>query len=433
MRNATPPRLDTFCRLDRLGLSVTAQHVEPDHTVLRCRPTTPPLPCPGCARPGVRHDTVLRRLAHVPLGWKPTILEVVVPRYRCWPCRRIWRHSITAAAPSKGKLSRDAIMLAVKSIVVDRMSIARVAANLGVAWNTASDAILAAGTELLIDSADRFDGVTTVGVDEHVWRHTRNGDNYVTVIIDLTPTRTRTGPSRLLAVVEGRSKQAFKSWLEAQTKAFRDRVEIVAMDGFTGYKTAAVETIDTVTTVMDPFHVVALVGDKLDRCRQRVQQETLGHRGRSGDPLYGIRRVARTRAGLLTTKQQHRLAKVFADERHVAFEVTWSLYQSVIEAYQADQPAEGKKIMTRLITSIQSGVPAGLEELRSLGQTMKRRRDDILAFFDHPGTSNGPTEAVNGLLEHLRGTAKGFRNIVNYIARCLLDAGGFRPLIHSLL
>ncbi len=324
-------------------------------------------------------------------------------------------------------------MLAVKQVVVDRMSIARVAANLGVAWNTASDAILAAGTELLIDSAGRLDGVTAVGVDEHVWRHTRHGDKYVTVIIDLTPTRTRTGPSRLLAVVEGRSKQAFKSWLQAQTEAFRDRVEVVAMDGFTGYKSAAVEAIDTVTTVMDPFHVVALVGDKLDRCRQRIQQETLGHRGRSGDPLYGIRRVARTRAGLLTQKQQHRLAKVFTDDRHVAFEVTWSVYQNVIDSYQAEQPAEGKKIMTRLISSLQSGVPTSLEELRSLGQTMKRRRDDILAFFDHPGTSNGPTEAVNGLLEHLRGTARGFRSIVNYIARCLLDAGGFRPLIHSLL
>ena len=124
---------------------------------------------------------------------------------------------------------------------------------------------------------------------------------------------------------------------------------------------------------------------------------------------------------------------MFADQRHVAFGVTWSLYQSVIEAYQTDQPAEGKKIMTRLITSIHSDVPASLEELRSLEQTMKRRRDDILAFFDHPGTSNGPTEAVNGLLEHLRGTARGFRNIVNYIARCLLDAGGFKPLTHSLL
>ena len=75
-------------------------------------------------------------------------------------------------------------------------------------------------------------------------------------------------------MVEGRSKQTFKTWLEAQTDSFRNRVEIVAMDGFTGYKSAAVEAIDTVTTVMDPYHVVALVGDKLDRCRQRIQQKT---------------------------------------------------------------------------------------------------------------------------------------------------------------
>ncbi|AQP50506.1 ISL3 family transposase [Tessaracoccus flavescens] len=433
MRNATPPSLDMFCRLDRLGLTVTAQRVEPDHTVLRCRPTTAPAPCLGCGERGIRHDSVLRRLAHVPYGWKPTILEIVVPRYRCLECRRIWRHDIRAAAPSKGKLSRDAIMMAVKSIVVDRMSIARVAANLAVAWNTACDAILAAGAELLIDTPGRLDGVTAIGVDEHVWRHTRRGDKYVTVIIDLTPTRTGTGPSRLLAVIEGRSKQVFKDWLEARTQAFRDSVEVVAMDGFTGYKSAAVEAIDTVVTVMDPYHVVALVGDKLDQCRQRIQQETLGHRGRSGDPLYGIRRVARTRAALLTEKQQHRLLKVLTDERHAAFEATWSVYQDVISAYQADDPTEGKAIMTRLIDSLQSGVPAGLNELRSLGKTLHRRRDDILAFFDHPGTSNGPSEAINGLLEHLRGTARGFRNIVNYTARCLLDAGGFRPMIHSLL
>ena len=67
------------------------------------------------------------------------------------------------------------------------------------------------------------------------------------------------------------------------------------------------------------------------------------------------------------------------------------------------------------------------------GRTLQRRRQDILAYFDHPGTSNGPTEAINGLLEHLRGTARGFRNLTHYIARCLLDAGGFRPQIHSLL
>jgi len=169
-------------------------------------------------------------------------------------------------------------------------------------------------------------------------------------------------------VIEGRSKQVFKDWLEARAQAFRDSVEVVAMDGFTGYKSAAVEAIDTVVTVMDPYHVVALVGDKLDQCRQRIQQETLGHRGRFGDPLYGIRRVARTRAALLTEKQQHRLLKVLTDERHAAFEATWSVYQDVISAYQADDPTEGKAIMARLIDSLRSGVPAGPQRAQITGQ-----------------------------------------------------------------
>ncbi|WP_424468128.1 transposase, partial [Pseudoclavibacter helvolus] len=55
----------------------------------------------------------------------------------------------------------------------------------------------------------------------------------------------------------------------------------------------------------------------------------------------------------------------------------------------------------------------------------------VLAYFDHPGTSNGPTEANNGRLEHLRGIALGFRNLINYVARSLLATGGFRPLLHS--
>ena len=127
-----------------------------------------------------------------------------------------------------------------------------------------------------------------IGVDEHAWRHTRRGDKYVTVIIDLTPVRDGTGPARLLDMVEGRSKQVFKTWLDAQTSAFRDGIEVVAMDGFTGFKTAAAEVVPDAVAVMDPFHVVALAGDALDRCRQHVQHDTCGHRGRTGDPLYGI-------------------------------------------------------------------------------------------------------------------------------------------------
>jgi len=65
-----------------------------------------------------------------------------------------------------------------------------------------------------------------------------------------------------------------------------------------------------------------------------------------------------------------------------------------------------------------------------LGRTLAKRATDILAYFDRPGTSNGPTEAINGRLEHLRGSALGFRNLTNYIARSLLETGAFRPRLH---
>ena len=78
-------------------------------------------------------------------------------------------------------------------------------------------------------------------------------------------------------------------------------------------------------------------------------------------------------------------------------------------------------------------VPRGLTELITLGRTLKRRAGDILAYFDHPHTSNGPTEAINGRLEHLRGSALGFRNLNHYITRALLETGGFRPQLHPQL
>jgi transposase len=115
--------------------------------------------------------------------------------------------------------------------VVQHLTVARIAEALAVAWSTANDAVLAEGKRVLIGDPRRFDGVRVIGVDEHVWRHTRRGDKYVTVIIDLTPIRDGTGPSRLLDMVEGRSKSAFKTWLADRPKAWREELEVVAMDG----------------------------------------------------------------------------------------------------------------------------------------------------------------------------------------------------------
>ena len=132
------------------------------------------------------------------------------------------------------------------------------------------------------------------------------------VIIDLTGIRDGTGPGRLLDMVQGRSKQTFKTWLAARPKPWRNAVEVAAMDG---------------------FHVVRLDGEALDQCRRRVQQDTRGHHGPTGDPLYSARRTQHTGADLLTDKQQTNLAELFAADPHVQGEASRRIHQQMTAAY----------------------------------------------------------------------------------------------------
>ena len=409
---------------------MTGQRLRPDRAVLACRITDEDRWCRRCGEQGSVRDSVTRQLAHEPFGWRPTTLLVTIRRYRCAGCSHVWRQDTSKAAEPRAKLSRRGLRWALEAIVCQHLSVARVAEGLAVSWNTANNAVLAEGQRVLIADPARFDGVAVIGVDEHVWRHTRRGDKYVTVIIDLTPVRDKTGPARLLDMVAGRSKHAFQHWLADRPKDWRDRVKVVAMDGFSGFKTASTEELPDAVTVMDPFHVVRLAGNALDECRRRVQLATCGHRGRKTDPLYRSRRTLHTGADLLTDKQKARLAALFAVDAHAEVEATWTMYQRTVAAYREPDRKRGATMMAALITTLSAGVPKPLQELITLGRTLNKRAADVLAYFDRPGTSNGPTEAINGRLEHLRGSALGFRNLTNYIARSLLETGGFRPHLH---
>lgn len=83
--------LNTFVRLDELGLQVVGQRIEPDRAVLACRVVDPDDRCRRCGGNGAARDTLVRRLAHEPLGWRPTVLLVTVRRYRCAGCGHVWR------------------------------------------------------------------------------------------------------------------------------------------------------------------------------------------------------------------------------------------------------------------------------------------------------------------------------------------------------
>jgi transposase len=405
-------------RTIELGVTITDAAFDEKTTTIFCAPVARDPRCPDCGHDGRYRDTVTRPLTDLPVAGYPLVLQVAVPRYRCMTAqcgRAVFNQDLGKLATPRASTTRRCARYVLRRLMIDRTTIAAISAELGVSWHTVSSIAMRAVADLIAATGpDRLTGVKVIGVDEHRWAPRRIGPaGFVTLIIDLTPVHDQSGPARLLDMVQGRSANALASWLATQPAGFAQTVEVIAMDGFAGYKTAATEAIPDAVTVMDPFHVVALAGIKLDLIRQRIQQQTLSRRGHTGDPLYGIRRIARTRLQLLSTRQYARLNSVFDAEEHIAVKVAWLIYQKIIAAYADPNRRRGKKAMTTLIESLRRGVPTGLEEIAQLGRTLWRRRADILAFFDHHA-SNGPTEAINGRLEALRRNALGFRNLTHY-------------------
>ncbi len=90
---------------------------------------------------------------------------------------------------------------------------------------------------------------------------------------------------QLLDVVPGRDSSGPCRWLAARDREWLAGIEWATLDLSTSYRTVFDTMLPDAVQVADPFHVVKLANTALDECRRRVQNETLGHRGRRDDPL----------------------------------------------------------------------------------------------------------------------------------------------------
>ncbi|MFR1472343.1 MAG: ISL3 family transposase [Actinomyces urogenitalis] len=328
-------------------------------------------------------------------------------------------------------LSRRAVRWAIGRLRREGATIQGLARQLGTTWNTFWSQV----RPVLIEAANdpsRFEDVQVLGVDEHVWHHRdprRRGPKELTGMVDLA--RGSHPTARLLDLVPGRSGKAYRDWLDERGDEFRKRVEIATLDPFQGYKNAIDDQHEDATCVLDAFHIVKLAGAAVDDVRRRIQQETLGHRGRKGDPLYGIRHVLRAGRQRLSPRQQTRLASALAAHPdHVAVEVAYHCAQDLRDVFHQPTPARGRQLAEQLIATLPS---CPIPETARLGKTLRRWRTAFLAYFDTGGASNGGTQAINGIIELGRRIARGFRNVKHYRLRMLLITRGLDASPHTQL
>ena len=420
--------------LDFPGLHLVAVSKGWAGLVLEVESCDPMTGCPGCGVIATGHGRVVTSVIDAPWAGRPVRIQWRKHRWICLEdvCEvaTFVEQNPELCAP-RGLLSTRAIRWAIGQLRREGATIQGLARQLGTTWNTLWSQVQPVLTMAANDPV-RFENVQVLGVDEHIWHHRdprRRGPKELTGMVDLT--REPHPTARLLDLVPGRSGKAYRDWLNERGETFREGIQIATLDPFQGYKNAIDDQLEDATCVLDAFHVVKLAGAAIDDVRRRVQQETLGHRGRKGEPLYGIRHVLRAGRERLTPRQQIRLDSAFAAHPdHVAVEVAYQCAQDLRDVFHQPTPARGRRLAQQLIAALPS---CPIPEIARLGKTLRRWEAAFLAYFDTDGASNGGTEAVNGIIELGRRIARGFRNVEHYRLRMLLIAGGLDASPHTQL
>ena len=361
-----------------------------------------PVGCRSCGVVAHSHGRREVRLVDVPCFGRSVRL---IWRKRTWRCAeakcavRSFTEQHDDLAGPRALLTVRACWWAINQLRREHASVAGLARQLGMTWRTVWRSIKPLLEVMAADPA-RFENVTTLGVDEHIWHHVSTkpiedggrGSKELTGMVDLTRDQQGKVKARLLDLVPGRSGKAYADWLTERGGPFRKGVKVAALDPFQGYKTAIDDKLEDAVAVLDAFHIVKLGTAALDECRRRVQQETLGHRGRKGDPLYGIQNLLCAGAEKLTDKQWTRFeTAIAANEAHLAVYVAWSCAQQLRSAYRHRDPVEGKKIATKIVETFPT---CPIPEIARLGRTLKRWREAFLAYFTTGRSNNGGTEAI---------------------------------------
>jgi transposase len=377
--------------------------------------------CPECgavARAKDRRPTWVRDL---PIGGRPV---VICWHKRIWCCPqavcsvKTWTEAHPAIAP-RACLTERARAWAFEQVRACDAAVSRVARELGVAWWTIMSLAIERGTPIVEDPRRLGEDVDAIGVDETSFLRAtgKHPTWFATGITDLTSGR----PARLLEIAEGRSGSVLADWLGAREHNWRARILTASLDPFRGYATALATQLPAATRVLDPFHVVKLGLRCVDDVRCRVQHDTTGHRGRTGDPLYGIRRVLRRRADRLSTKARARLdTGLIAGDPIGETTLAWTVAQDLMTLYQITDPDQGRTRASELITNLRD---CPIPEIAKLGHTLHAWRTELLAHFDHPDVSNGPTENLNLKIKNTKRIARGYRNFTHYRLRLLLNHG----------
>ena len=399
------------------GFRVLAVHETNDELVIAVETTATVAWCAACGARAEAHDRMPIEIRDLSCFGRPARL---VWRKRRWRCRdhacdaRTWTER-SDHVEAQRVITRRAGMEACRQVGELARPVSSVADEFGVCWWTVMNAVVEHGAPL-VDDPDRVGPVRQLGIDETSFLAATpaHATLYATGLVDLKR-------HVVIDMIEGNSATDLRRWTTNADPGWLAGINVVATDLTEHFRAGLSPGLAHARRVADPFHVVRVANRCLDTVRRRVQNETLGHRGRKHDPLYRIRKILLTGNERVDDHGRERmLLGLRVGDPNDEVLGAWLAKESVRDVYLAASWRDARVLLDKTIDGcLTDDVP----EIVSLGKTLKSWRREILAHHS-TGASNGPTEGLNGKIRTLTRRAYGFHSARSLIGLIFLCCSG---------
>ncbi len=344
--------------------------------------------CPHCGSHNVVRDgSHVRRFVSVPIGLCKTYLEMRVQRVRCRDCGCVRKEEIDFA---KGKRRHT---LAFANMVLD---LSRFATIKDIAWflQVSWDVVRNIQMEFLQSEygAPDLSSLRRISIDEFA---THKGQVYKTIVVDLDS-------GRIVYVGDGNGKGALDGFWERLGED-KEHIEAVCTDLSAAYVGAVTEHLPGATLVVDHFHVMKLMNEKLDLLRRQLwhMEKDVNKRKvikgtrwlllRNGDDIFDQRHRTRLDNALSLNRPLMTAYYLKEDLREIWNQFTKERAEAVLDEW------------------VRQAMDSKIQPLITMARTLMAYKSCILAWYDHC-ISNGRIEGINNKIKVLKRQIYGFRN-----------------------
>lgn len=399
------------------GASVASVIFSPGGVVvgLTRRRRRPVCPCGWKGR--AVYDRSTRRWRHLDLAASKLFLEAEIRRIHCRRCDRVRTEAVDWARP-RARHTRDfEDVVAWLAQHTDKTTVTRL---LRTSWETVTGIVGRVVGEHL--DSRRLEGLYRIGVDEVSWR---KGHRYLTVVAD----HDRDG--MVVWAGAGKDHKTLERFYDELGEPGCAQLQAVSLDMGRAYQKATDNKAPQARQCVDPFHLVKLANEAVDKTRRAQWQTTRTQRGLTGgrytrDRKHNPASIAtkHTRWALLKdpdTLNDNQLATLhrLRLDRSVLYRA-WQLKEGLRDLYRLARPEQAAEHLDWWLNwACRSRIPAFL----TLSKTIRVNRDRILAAVEL-GLSNSKLEGLNSKIRLINHRGYGHHSAAALIAMIYLCCGG---------